>query len=138
LRGLPDSAVGTQFFAKMKVRRIGQQLVDLVQQQLWGDALAVVARGPGQSSSEPTPGREATVQASADGCGPGATAIGGAGGRPARRCNVSRASAIWNAIDPPWRTILAPIATSRSRSVVVDHCFTSAGRAMVRGKLARL
>ncbi|MDA8050142.1 MAG: hypothetical protein M0002_09075, partial [Rhodospirillales bacterium] len=30
-------------------------------------------------------------------------------------------SAIWNVIERPCRTILAPIFTSRSRSVVSDH-----------------
>ena len=30
-------------------------------------------------------------------------------------------SAIWNVTDRPWRTILAPIFTSRSRNVVMDQ-----------------
>lgn len=34
-------------------------------------------------------------------------------------------SASWKVIVRPWRTILAPIFTSRSRSVVSDHCFIS-------------
>jgi len=38
----------------------------------------------------------------------------------------------------PWRTILAPIFTSLSRSVVMDHCATSGGTASVRRKLPRL
>jgi hypothetical protein len=37
-----------------------------------------------------------------------------------------------------WRTIRAPILTSRSRSVVNDQCFTASGKAKVRRKLARL
>ena len=47
-------------------------------------------------------------------------------------------SAIWNMMERPWRTILAPIFTSRSRRVLSDHCATSAGSASVRRKLARL
>ena len=46
-------------------------------------------------------------------------------------------SATWKVTERPWRTILAPIFTSRSRSVVSDHCFTSAGSARVRRKLAK-
>jgi hypothetical protein len=38
----------------------------------------------------------------------------------------------------PWRTILAPIFTSFSCSVVSDHCSIPCGRAKVRMKLARL
>ena len=38
----------------------------------------------------------------------------------------------------PWRTTLAPILTSFSRSVVNDQCSTSFGKASVRMKLARL
>ena len=40
--------------------------------------------------------------------------------------------------DRPWRTTLAPILTSSSRSVVIDQCSTSFGKANVRMKLARL
>ena len=47
-------------------------------------------------------------------------------------------SAIWKLIDRPCRTILAPIFTNLSRSVVIDHCLTSSGSASVRRKLARL
>jgi alkanesulfonate monooxygenase SsuD/methylene tetrahydromethanopterin reductase-like flavin-dependent oxidoreductase (luciferase family) len=47
-------------------------------------------------------------------------------------------SAIWNITERLCRTIFAPIFTSRSRSVVIDHCDTSAGSARVRRKLARL
>jgi hypothetical protein len=39
-------------------------------------------------------------------------------------------SAIWNVTDRPWRTILAPILTSRSRNVVIDPWLTALG--MVR------
>ncbi len=34
-------------------------------------------------------------------------------------------NAIWKVIDLPWRTILAPIFTSRSRNVVSDQCLTA-------------
>src|SRR3954453_19688761 len=47
-------------------------------------------------------------------------------------------SAIWKAIERPWRMTLAPILTSRSRSVVNDQCLTASGSARVRRKLARL
>jgi hypothetical protein len=46
-------------------------------------------------------------------------------------------SAIWKVIDRPCRTTFAPIFTNRFRSVVIDHCLTSFGRARVRRKLAR-
>ena len=36
-------------------------------------------------------------------------------------------SAIWNVMDRPCRTILAPIFTSLSRSVVIGQCSTSVG-----------
>jgi len=35
-------------------------------------------------------------------------------------------------MDRLWRTIFAPIFTSLSRNVVVDHCSTSTGNAKVR------
>ena len=54
------------------------------------------------------------------------------------RLRDTMASAIWKVIDRPWRTILAPIFTSRWRSVVIDHCLTSSGSARVRRKLPRL
>ncbi len=47
-------------------------------------------------------------------------------------------SANWNVTYRPWRTTLAPILTSFSRSVVSDQCSTSFGKASVRMKLARL
>ena len=47
-------------------------------------------------------------------------------------------SANWNVTYRPWRTTLAPILTSFSRSVVNDQCSTSFGKASVRMKLARL
>lgn len=47
-------------------------------------------------------------------------------------------SAIWKVIERPSRTILAPIFTNRSRSVVIDHCATSAGSASVRRKLGNV
>jgi len=47
-------------------------------------------------------------------------------------------SAIWNVIERPWRTIFAPIFTSRSRNVVMDQWLTASGSANVRKKLARL
>ncbi len=53
------------------------------------------------------------------------------------RARGTTTSAIRKVIDRPCRTILAPIFTSRSRSVVMDHCFTSSGSAGVRRKLAR-
>ena len=53
-------------------------------------------------------------------------------------CRGTVTSAIWNVIDRPCRTTFAPIFTSRSRSVVIDHCAISAGSASVRRKLARL
>jgi hypothetical protein len=36
-------------------------------------------------------------------------------------------SAIWKITDRPWRTILAPIFTSRLRSVVIDQCLIASG-----------
>jgi hypothetical protein len=47
-------------------------------------------------------------------------------------------SAIWKVIERPWRTIFAPIFTSRSRNVVIDQWLTASGSARVRRKLARL
>ena len=47
-------------------------------------------------------------------------------------------SASWNVTYRPWRTTLAPILTSLSRSVVSDQCSTLCGSANVRMKLARL
>jgi hypothetical protein len=47
-------------------------------------------------------------------------------------------SAIWKMIDRPSRTILAPILTNRSRSVVINQWLTTSGSARVRRKLARL
>ena len=47
-------------------------------------------------------------------------------------------SAIRKVIDRPCRTILAPLFTNLSRSVVMDHCFPSSGSTGVRRKLARL
>ena len=47
-------------------------------------------------------------------------------------------SAIWKVMQRPWRTILAPILTSFSLSVVRDQCAIACGRASVRRKLARL
>ena len=46
-------------------------------------------------------------------------------------------SAIWKVTERAWRTILAPIFTSLSRSVVMDHRATSAGSARVRRKMLR-
>ena len=43
-----------------------------------------------------------------------------------------------NAVRLQLHAIFAPIFTSRSRSVVIDHCAISAGRARVRRKLPRL
>ena len=51
---------------------------------------------------------------------------------------VRLTSAIWNVIERPWRTIFAPIFTSRSRNVVVDQWLTSLGDVSVRRTLARL
>ena len=45
-------------------------------------------------------------------------------------------SAIWNVIERPWRTIFAPIFTSRSRKVVIDQLLTASGKVRVRRKLA--
>ncbi len=36
-------------------------------------------------------------------------------------------SAIWNVIERPWQTILAPIFTNRSRNVVMDQWLTASG-----------
>lgn len=47
-------------------------------------------------------------------------------------------SAIWKVTERAWRTILVPIFTSLSRSVVIDHYATSAGSASVRRTLPRL
>jgi hypothetical protein len=47
-------------------------------------------------------------------------------------------SAIWKITQRLWRTILAPIFTNLSPSVVIDHCFTSSGGVSVHRKLARL
>jgi hypothetical protein len=42
--------------------------------------------------------------------------------------------AIWKMMERPWRTTLAPIFTSFSRSVVNDQVATVAGSASVRRK----
>ncbi len=46
-------------------------------------------------------------------------------------------SANWNVTYRPWRTTLAPILTSFSRSVVTDQCSTSFSKANVRMKLPK-
>ena len=54
------------------------------------------------------------------------------------RARGTMTSGIWNVIERPCRTTLAPIFTSLARSVLIDHCLTSSGSASVRRKLARL
>ena len=46
-------------------------------------------------------------------------------------------SAIWKVIERPWRTIFAPIFTSRSRRVVIDQCLTAYAPARANGKFAK-
>ena len=76
---------------------------------------------------------------------PPAYARAGLGRRSSIRLRIFRnnslgtaTSANWNVTYRPWRTTLAPILTSFSRSVVRDQCSTSFGKASVRMKLARL
>ena len=44
------------------------------------------------------------------------------------RARGTATSAIWKITERPWRTILAPIFTSRSRSVVIDHSLDLLGQ----------
>ena len=45
--------------------------------------------------------------------------------------------AVWKVLDRPWRTIFAPIFTSRSRRVVIDQCLTAYAPARANGKFAK-
>ncbi len=51
------------------------------------------------------------------------------------RLQGTATSANWNVTYRPWRTTLALILTSFSRSVVIDQCSTSFGKARVRSWL---
>jgi hypothetical protein len=69
---------------------------------------------------------------------------GGSGGRSAiapRMCwNRPRdiiTSAIWKVTERPWRMILAPIFTSRSRSGLSDHCLNGEfGRGLLENSMS--